>query len=132
MTMTDTLTTIPRPSQAKEWTPEPAEIHALAREIASKFRPDRVVLFGSYAYGAPTPDSDVDMLVIMETANWIEAAVSIYLATTHPFPLDLIVRTPVQFEAGSRSGDTFTRDILEHGVVLYDRRSTEMGSQSRS
>ena len=128
--MADTQTLSDCPSQAPWWTPEPRQIQALAREIVSKFCPDRVVLFGSYAYGTPKTDSDVDLLVIMETTNWIDAAVSIYLATSHPFPLDLIVRTPGQIEANSRSGDTFTREILEHGVVLYDRRSEGLDSQS--
>src|SRR5437588_9059508 len=66
-------------------------IRKFARQIAERFHPDAIVLFGSYAYGKPTPDSDVDLLVVMPTPNQIEQAVRI---DERGFPLDLIVGTP--------------------------------------
>ncbi len=45
------------------------EIHALAERIAAEFRPEKVILFGSHAYGTPSEDSDVDMLVIMDVTR---------------------------------------------------------------
>jgi predicted nucleotidyltransferase len=90
--------------------------------IAAALRPEQIVLFGSYAYGAPSPDSDVDLLVIMRT----EASQrDRYLAVTRllrprPFPVDIIVRTPEEVQKAIRERDPFICDILEHGEVLYD------------
>src|SRR6266404_7952738 len=69
-------------------------IRRFARAVAERFHPDRIILFGSYAYGTPHADSDVDILVIMPARNQLDQAVKIHLALLPPFPLDLIVRTP--------------------------------------
>src|SRR5271169_2806697 len=90
-----------------------AAIRRFARQIADRFGPDRIFLFGSYAWGVPTPDSDVDLLVIMQTRNQVEQAVRIDEAIDERgFPLDLIVRTPKTLEARLRWGDSFLQDIL--------------------
>ena len=70
-------------------------IRRFARRVAAQFRPDKIVLFGSYAYGTPHPDSDVDILVVMPARNQHDQAVRIRLAVPAPFPMDLIVRTRV-------------------------------------
>lgn len=72
-------------------------IHKLAREIATRFHPEKIILFGSHAYGRPHPDSDVDLLVIMPTKNMLGQAVRICQAMDYHFPLDLMVRTPEFF-----------------------------------
>jgi uncharacterized protein len=69
-------------------------IRRYARAIAENFQPDKIILFGSYAYGTPHEDSDVDLLVIMATWNEHGQAVKIRKALTAPFPMDLLVRTP--------------------------------------
>src|SRR5260370_41881683 len=69
-------------------------IRRLARQVAGHFQPDKIILFGSYAYGTPHADSDVDILVIMPPRNGPDHAVRISLAVEPPFPLDPIVRTP--------------------------------------
>src|SRR5947209_8614731 len=69
-------------------------IRRFARQVAERFQPDKIILFGSYAYGTPHADSDVDILVIMPCRNQLDQAVRIELAYDPPFPLDLIVRTP--------------------------------------
>src|SRR5262245_52423489 len=71
-------------------------IRRFARQIAERFHPDKIVLFGSYAYGTPHNESDVDLLVIMPTRNPIAQSVRIVTAFEWPFSLDLIVRTPYQ------------------------------------
>src|SRR5437016_30552 len=70
-------------------------IRRLARGVAARFQPGKVILFGSYAYGTPHDDSDVDILVVMPARNEIDQAVRIRLAVPAPFPMDLIVRTPI-------------------------------------
>src|ERR1700691_3587345 len=68
-------------------------IRRYARAIADEFKPDKIILFGSYAYGTPNEDSDVDLLVVMPAADQHTQAVRILWRLTAPFPLDLIVRT---------------------------------------
>jgi predicted nucleotidyltransferase len=97
------------------------EIRSLSRRIARQFRPRRIVLFGSYAEGRAGPDSDVDLLVVLpHKGHAVEKSVEIRLATRPPFPLDLLVRTPQEVRRRLAMGDTFMRDIVQKGKVLYE------------
>ena len=98
------------------------QINENVQVIAKKYRPDKIVLFGSYAKGNPGPDSDVDLLVIMDTkqSTW-DLAVEISLALKHSFPMDIIVRTPQEIDSRLQQGDFFIRSIMESGKVLYER-----------
>ena len=93
------------------------------QKIVRELNPQKVVLFGSYAYGSPNPHSDVDLLVIMETdqphkeRSW---AVS-RLLLPRPFPVDILVKTPDEVQEALESGDFFLKEILTRGVVLYER-----------
>src|SRR6266567_7966383 len=69
-------------------------IRAFARRVAEYFDPEKIILFGSYAYGTPHEDSDVDILVVMPARNTTDMAAKIHLAIMPPFPIDIIVRTP--------------------------------------
>src|SRR5438445_6054301 len=64
-------------------------IQRYARAIAQEFDPDQIILFGSYAYGTPHEDSDVDLLVIMPARNQHDQAVRIRYRLAAPFPVDL-------------------------------------------
>jgi predicted nucleotidyltransferase len=97
------------------------EIRDLSRRIAREFHPRRIVLFGSYAEGRATADSDVDLLVVLpHRGKAVQKSVEIRLATRPTFALDLLVRTPREVEKRLAMGDTFIRDILDHGKVLYE------------
>jgi predicted nucleotidyltransferase len=97
------------------------EIRALGRRIAERFKPRRIVLFGSYAYGTPTEDSDVDLFIIMRNrVDEVHKAVEIRLTLDVPFPMDIVVRTPVNVRKRLAMGDPFVQDILERGRVLYE------------
>jgi len=105
------------------------EIRKLGRRIGEAFRPRRVILFGSYAYGTATEDSDVDLLVILpfRGGSMREAArrsVEIRLRTRPSFAVDLIVRTPGKVRQRLSMGDCFIREILEKGKVLYEAPRT--------
>src|SRR5216110_2352214 len=69
-------------------------IRRFARQVAERFAPEKIVLFGSHAYGTPHADSDVDILVVMPCRNQVSQASRIRLAVPRRFPMDLIVRTP--------------------------------------
>lgn len=72
-----------------------SQITHFANAVAERFKPQRIVLFGSYAYGKPNQDSDVDLLVVMpEDRRQRRKAVEIREAINADFPLDLLVRTP--------------------------------------
>jgi predicted nucleotidyltransferase len=107
-------------------------IRRFARQIVERFHPDKIILFGSYAYGTPTPDSDVDLLVVMPTRNQSEQAVRIDEAIDERgFALDLLVRTPKVIEERLRWGDWFIKEIMERGKVLYEKDHARVGPQSR-
>ncbi len=109
-----------------------AAIRRFARRIAERFQPDKIILFGSYAYGKPQEESDVDLLVIMRTKDAIDQSIRIKTAFKRLFSLDLIVRTPWQIERGLKDDNWFLREIMEKGKVLYEARDRQVGSQSRT
>ncbi len=99
-------------------------IHALVRRIAEKFHPQRIILFGSYAYGHPQPESDVDLLVIMDTPlKESEQALLIRQAIDVLFGMDLIVYRPETLKQRLDWGDSFLREITTRGRVLYESPS---------
>jgi len=96
------------------------------KRIASTLKPEKIILFGSYAYGNPTHDSDVDLLVIIETnGNYKEKVREIsMLLYQRQFPVDILVKTPKEVEEALRGGvdnGFFIREIVKKGKVLYER-----------
>ena len=93
------------------------------QKIVDELKPEKIILFGSYAYGKPTPHSDVDLLVVLKTSaplkerSWKVSR----LLLPRPFPVDLLVKTPKEIEKALKSGDFFLREILTRGKVLYER-----------
>jgi predicted nucleotidyltransferase len=108
-----------------------AEIRRFARKVAERFHPDKIILFGSYAYGEPHEDSDVDILVVMPARNELRQALRISLAIAPPFPLDIIVRTPNKLRSKLESGSSFWSEIVSQGKVLYEKRDGGMGAKGR-
>lgn len=91
--------------------------------IALALKPEKIILFGSYAYGHPTPDSDVDLLVIWDTkASSKDRYLSVStLIVPRPFAVDILVRTPREIERSLKKGDFFIEEITTQGKVLYER-----------
>lgn len=94
--------------------------------IVAALKPDKIILFGSYAHGTPTHDSDVDLLVIINmkgSRKETYRAVSMLL-DPRQFPVDIIVQTPQEVEEamkGGKDNSFFIREIVKKGRVLYDR-----------
>ena len=105
-------------------------IHDFARRVAERFHPERIILFGSYAYGQPHVDSDVDILVVMPARNEIDQSVRIDAACEACFPLDIIVRTPKNMAWRLAEGDSFLREITSRGKVLYEKPDEGVGAKS--
>src|SRR5262249_6163948 len=106
-------------------------IRRFARQVADQFRPDKIILFGSHAYGKPRADSDVDLLVVMPTRSQIDQAAQIRLAITAPFPMDLLVRTPDKLRKGLAQRSSFLREIVAKGKVLYEKGNGALGAKRR-
>lgn len=104
---------------------ERKQIQAFCRAVAREFHPQKIVLFGSYAYGKPTGDSDVDLLVVMPfDRKKGRKSLEIRRRIPADFPLDLIVRTPEFVTQRLAWGDCFIREILSKGKVLYEASDT--------
>ena len=99
-------------------------IDEVVRQIVEKFKPQKIILFGSYARGNPRPESDVDMLVVMDTSlKEVQQAIQICQQIEYRFGLDLIVHTPEQLAERLKMGDWFLRDVLKEGTIIYETRS---------
>ena len=98
-----------------------AQIKNLCRQIVENFHPQKIILFGSHAYGKPNADSDVDLLVVMPfECRSVEQAIKIRQNIYLEVPLDLMARTPSQIEERIGLGDFFIKDIIERGKILYE------------
>src|SRR5262245_55415526 len=98
-----------------------AQIRQLCARIAREFKPEKIILFGSHAYGQPTPASDLDVMVVMQfEGDPLEQAVTILNRLNVLLPIDLLVRTPEQIQQRLEMGDSFIRDIIERGKVMYE------------
>jgi predicted nucleotidyltransferase len=98
-------------------------INNVVKRIANKFDPERIILFGSYAYGKPHLYSDVDLLVVMKTKERplaMQLEISRALSP-HPFGMDILVRAPKQLKERIAMGDYFLREIVTKGSVVYER-----------
>ena len=104
-------------------------IRGYAREVAEHFQPDKIILFGSYAYGTPHDDSDVDILVIMPARNEIDQACRIDRVIDPQFPLDLQVSTPKNLAWRLKEGDSFLTEITTKGKVLYEKADSPVGPE---
>jgi predicted nucleotidyltransferase len=98
-------------------------LQAMVHRLVTGLHPRKIILFGSYVYGTPTADSDVDLLVILDT---LARPVDRYLRVSRllrprPFPLDLLVKTPAEIAQALERNDAFMREIIAQGRVLYER-----------
>src|SRR5712691_12762689 len=107
-------------------------IRRFARQVVERFKPDKIILFGSHAYGTPHADSDVDILVVMPARDQLDQAVRISLTIDPPFPLDIIVRTPHNMRWRLQEGDSFLREVVSRGKVLYEKPDRGVGQEGRS
>lgn len=105
-------------------------IEPIVDQIVEQFAPQQILLFGSWAYGEPTPHSDVDLLVVMETEeSSLHAAARVSEAVEHTAPLDIIVRTPEEFASQLASHNLFESQIERDGISLYEEADGGMDSE---
>jgi len=100
-------------------------IRKVVQRLVRRYHPDKVILFGSYAYGRPGQDSDIDILIIKKTrkpgrARRVEVRKMLDASTDYP-PVEPIVLTPDEVAQRLHLSDDFIKTILGKGRVLYDR-----------
>lgn len=95
----------------------------IVERITERFRPEKIILFGSYARGTPTADSDADLLIVMNVpGSKRKTAVDIDLLLLGiPIPTDIIVVTPAEVERHRDCMGTVIREAIREGKVLYER-----------
>ena len=98
-------------------------IQSILQKLIAEYTPEKVILFGSHAYGAPGPDSDIDLLIIKETSErfidrWVTVQ-RILTGTHRSLPVETLVLTPQEIENRLAIGDQFIVEILEKGKVLF-------------
>jgi predicted nucleotidyltransferase len=99
-------------------------IDQVVKQIAEKFKPQKIILFGSYARGNPRPESDLDLLIVMNTSQKeSKQSLEIRRHLGVMFGMDLIVHTPKHLKERVEMGDWFLRDVLKEGKVLYESSS---------
>jgi poly(A) polymerase Pap1 len=97
-----------------------SRITQISEQIAREFKPEKIILFGSYAYGIPRQGSDIDLLIIMPyEGSHVDQAVKIHQALNYMPSLDLMVRTLEEVRQRIEMGDSFMREVVERGKVLY-------------
>ena len=100
-----------------------AELNKIVRRVVDAYRPDKIILFGSYAYGKPSADSDLDLLIIKKTSErFIDRWTNVRKIVSDPkrsIPFEPIVLTPREVDERLAMGDQFIEEIMTKGEVLY-------------
>ena len=100
-----------------------AELNKIVKQVVDAYRPEKIILFGSYAYGEPDADSDLDLLIIKKTSErFIDRWISVRRVVSdskRSIPFEPIVLTPAELEERLAIGDQFIEEIVTKGEVLY-------------
>ena len=101
---------------------DPKDIQATCDDIVREFAPLKIILFGSYANGTPTEDSDVDLLVVMPIPESQTRRLTVEIRQRIPrrFRMDLVVRSPEEIACRVSHNDWFLREVTQEGRVLYE------------
>ena len=98
-------------------------IQIILDKLLAHYAPQKVILFGSYAYGDPQPDSDIDLLIIKETPErFIDRWVTVRRILSDPkrtVSLEIIVLTPREIAERLAIGDQFLAEVLKKGEILH-------------
>ena len=96
-------------------------IQNVVRRIAENYKPEKIYLFGSFAWGKPTKDSDVDLFIVKNTeAKHLDRDKTVRRIINRELPADLLIYTPQETQRRIGMGDFFIRNILQKGKVLYE------------
>jgi len=97
----------------------------IVKRIADNYQPDKIILFGSYAYGSPTPESDIDLFIIKdENKKRIDRSCEVMrlLREIKGVSIEPIVFTNAELQERLKLEDDFILEIVNKGKVLYERK----------
>ncbi len=102
------------------------ELERIVQRIVEAYAPDKIILFGSHAYGVPGPDSDFDLLILKETTDqprerWFQVRKALW-PLSHTIPVEPFVLTDAELSTRLDMGDQFFQEIAARGITLYDRQ----------
>ena len=100
----------------------------VVEKLKSEYKPLRIILFGSYAFGNPTEDSDIDLLILKNTNKrrvdrFVQVKKIIY-NPNYKIPISPLVYSPEELEERLRIGDDFIKEIIQKGTILYERANS--------
>ncbi|MDA8241758.1 MAG: nucleotidyltransferase domain-containing protein [Nitrospiraceae bacterium] len=100
-----------------------ATLAAVVKRLVENLDVEKIVLFGSYVKGAPTKDSDLDLLVMLNTKKKGIERYAMVSEVLEPrtIPMDIIVRTPAEIKKREHYFDPFIKSIMTEGKVLYEK-----------
>lgn len=99
---------------------ELSKLKIVTKRIVANYDPEKIVLFGSYAWGKPNKNSDMDIFIVKKTKNPYQVARKIDGEIfPRPFPMDIIVYDPQKVAERLKLGDFFITDVFTKGKILY-------------
>ena len=98
------------------------EIKKIVRQIVKKYKPEKIILFGSFAYGRPKPSSDIDLLIIKKTKEKkIKRIKDVLMQIKSNLPVEPLIYNPEEVQERLSLGDFFFQDIIKKGKVVYEK-----------
>lgn len=98
------------------------EVNQIVKTLKEKYRPEKIILFGSLAYGKVKEDSDIDLLIVKRTSkSKLERLKEVLMMVDNNLPFEPVVYTPQELKRRLSMGDFFIQDIIKRGKVLYEK-----------
>ena len=97
------------------------QIDAVTQKIISEYAPEKIILFGSYAHGSPNDDSDLDILIVKDDSGLLVQRNRVVrkLLRDFMFPIDIIIKTKLEFDTFKDFVGTVVYSANKYGKVLY-------------
>lgn len=99
------------------------QIEEIVKRIADNFKPEKIILFGSYAYGTPKKDSDLDLLIVKESSlpRYKRAReIRKHLWGISEIPKDILVYTQKEIDDWKEVEEAFVTHVVKRGKILYE------------
>jgi predicted nucleotidyltransferase len=96
------------------------KISKIVSSIVAQCAPEKVIFFGSHAYGKPTNDSDIDLFVVANIRGIASERIrTVRRAVPDQVAVEIVVRTPEEVERSLKGRDWFVKEVFQEGKVLY-------------